>query len=250
MSTRVGIAGWSTFSSMARFLRLPVTGTPLARYATYFPAVEVGNSFHRPIRRSIYAHWAANAPPAFRFSVKLPQTITHELRLVGCQALLDRFARETDGLGEKCGPVLVEFPPDFAYPGESAVRFFQDLRARFAGAIVVEPRHESWFQPAVDQMLAELQISRLAEDPAHLLAAVQPGGWSGFAYFRLLGSPDIYKSRYTQENIEAHAKVVAALAARGTEVWTIYGNTTYGAAVQNGLELMEAVRALSGNNAV
>ncbi|GBR26161.1 hypothetical protein AA0616_3146 [Komagataeibacter nataicola NRIC 0616] len=138
------------------------------------------------------------------------------------------------------------FPPSFAYPGDIAVRFFHDLRARFAGAIVVEPRHESWFRPAIDHMLAGLQIARVAADPARPAFAAQPGGWRGLAYFRLHGFPDIYKSRYTREAVEAHAKVVTALAARGTEVWTIYDNTTYGAAVHNGFELMAACAGGAG----
>ncbi|QHC36753.1 DUF72 domain-containing protein [Komagataeibacter xylinus] len=240
MSIRVGIAGWSSFSPMAKALQLPVTGTQLERYASYFSTVEINTSFYRPHRRTTYMRWAASVPPAFRFSVKLPRTITHERRLVDCQALIDRFAEETDGLGEKRGPVLVQFPPSFAYSGDIAVRFFHDLRGRFSGPIVVEPRHESWFQPAIDHMLAGLQISRVAADPARPAPAAQPGGWSGLAYFRLHGTPDIYKSRYTQAAVKAHAEVIAALAARGTEVWTIYDNTAYGAAVQNGFELMKA----------
>ncbi|GBQ47249.1 DUF72 domain-containing protein [Komagataeibacter sucrofermentans] len=247
MSIRVGIAGWSTFSAMAKVLKLPVTGTQLERYAAYFSTVEINSSFYRPHRRTTYARWAASVPPAFRFSVKLPRTITHEHRLDDCQALIDRFAEETDGLGEKRGPVLVQFPPSFAYPGDVAVRFFQDLRVRLAGAIVVEPRHASWFLPTIDNMLAGLQISRVAADPGRSAPAAQPGGWGGLVYFRLHGSPDIYKSRYTQEAVEAHAKVVAALAARGTEVWTIYDNTTYGAAVQNGFELMKACTGIIEN---
>ncbi|MBV1831833.1 DUF72 domain-containing protein [Komagataeibacter sp. AV436] len=246
MSIRIGIAGWSISSAMARTLQLPATGTQLERYATCFSAVEINTSFYRPHRRTTYMRWAAGVPSAFRFSVKMPRTITHERRLVDCQALIERFAGETDGLGDKRGPILVQFPPSFAYPGDIAVRFFHDLRAMFGGGIVVEPRHASWFQPMVDQMLTELRIARVAADPARPHPAAQPGGWSGLAYFRLHGAPDIYKSRYTHEAVKAHAKVVAALAARGTEVWTIYDNTTYGAAMQNGFELAEACADLAG----
>ncbi|GBR26157.1 hypothetical protein AA0616_3145 [Komagataeibacter nataicola NRIC 0616] len=113
MSIRIGIAGWSTFSSVAKVLQLPVTGSQLEQYAAYFTSVEINSSFYRPHRRTTYVRWAASVPPGFRFSVKLPRTITHERRLVDCQALIERFAEETDGLGEKCGPILVQFPPQF-----------------------------------------------------------------------------------------------------------------------------------------
>ena len=53
----------------------------LARYATRFDAVEVDSSFHRPHRRATWERWAATVPAGFRFSVKLPRTISlDELR--------------------------------------------------------------------------------------------------------------------------------------------------------------------------
>ncbi|MCE2576152.1 DUF72 domain-containing protein [Komagataeibacter sp. FNDCR2] len=238
MSIRVGVAGWSIPSALAG--QFPPVGTHLERYGARFSAVEINSSFYRPHRRTTYERWAASVPPAFRFSVKLPRTITHERRLIDCRALIARFAEETGGLGDRRGPILVQLPPSFAYPGAIAERFMDDLQAMIAGAIVLEPRHASWFQPEVDHMLAGRRISRVAADPARFLPAAQPGGWSGLAYFRLHGSPRIYESPYGKEAIEAHAKTVASLAAAGSDVWTIYDNTTYGAATRNALELMDA----------
>ncbi|GBQ79680.1 hypothetical protein AA13595_0098 [Gluconacetobacter johannae DSM 13595] len=237
MSIRVGVAGWSIPSALAE--QFPSVGTHLERYGARFSAVEVNSSFYRPHRRTTYERWAASVPPEFRFSVKLPRMITHERRLIDCRALIERFAEETSGLGDKRGPVLVQLPPSFAYPGDVAERFINELKATMTGAIVLEPRHASWFQPEVDHMLGRHQVSRVAADPAKPPLAAQPGGWSGLAYFRLHGSPRIYESPYGKEAIEAHAKVVASLVTRGVEVWTIFDNTTYGAATQNAFQLVE-----------
>ncbi|AHI26290.1 hypothetical protein BGC31_00905 [Komagataeibacter xylinus] len=237
MSIRVGVAGWSIPSALAS--RFPTVGTHLERYGARFPAVEINSSFYRPHRRTTYARWAASVPPAFRFSVKLPKTITHERRLTDCQALIERFAEETGGLGDRRGPILVQLPPSFAYPGDIAERFFNDLKTMITGPVVVEPRHASWFVPEVSHMLARLRIARVAADPARPCPAARPGGWNGLAYFRLHGSPRIYESTYAKETIETHAAMITSLAMRGIDVWTIYDNTTYGAATQNAFELME-----------
>ncbi|MBV1838231.1 DUF72 domain-containing protein [Acetobacter estunensis] len=240
MSIRIGVAGWSIPSALAT--QFPSSGTHLERYGTRFSAVEINSSFYRPHRRTTYERWAASVPPAFRFSVKLPKAITHERRLVDCQALMERFAEETSGLGDKRGPILIQLPPSFVYPGDIAEQFLSDLKSLTTGGpLVLEPRHVSWFQPEVDRMLKRQQVSRVAADPAKPLQAARPGGWEALVYFRLHGSPRIYESPYGEQAIQAQAKTVASLNARGVDIWTIYDNTTYGAATKNALEFEDAI---------
>lgn len=239
MSIHVGVAGWSIPTALSD--RFPSVGTHLERYGTLFSAVEINSSFYRPHRRPTYERWAASVPPAFRFSVKLPKAITHERRLVDCGALIERFAEETSGLGEKRGPILVQLPPSFTYPGNVAERFLLELKGAISSPIVLEPRHASWFLPEVNNLLETLHVSRVAADPAKPLLAAQPGGWKSLAYFRLHGSPRMYESPYGEKAIEAQAKVINSLSALGTDVWTIYDNTTYDAAPANALQLMDSL---------
>src|SRR5579859_7340644 len=85
----VGRAGWSLARSDQ--VHFPNEGSHLVRYAQRLPAVEVNSSFYRSHRRTTYSRWAASVPDEFRFSVKMPRSITHQLRLVDGDALLDRF---------------------------------------------------------------------------------------------------------------------------------------------------------------
>src|SRR5262245_1895142 len=53
----------------------------LERYASRFNAVEINSTFYRLPRASTAARWAATVPEAFRFALKTPKHITHELQL-------------------------------------------------------------------------------------------------------------------------------------------------------------------------
>jgi uncharacterized protein YecE (DUF72 family) len=236
---RTGIAGWSIASRYADLF--PGEGTHLARYARQLAIAEINSSFYRPHRQETYRRWAESVPASFRFAVKLPRTITHERRLVECGDLVRRFADEIAGLGEKCGPLLVQFPPSFAFPGAAAEDFFGMLAATIRSPIVCEPRHPSWFASEVDGLLDRLKVARVAADPAPVPQAAEPGGWHGLAYFRLHGSPRIYWSPYSPDAIARHAEALAALDRQGVETWTIFDNTASGAAIADALTLREAL---------
>ena len=234
---RVGVAGWALPAALTE--SFPAEGSHLERYASRFDAVEINSSFYRPHRRATYARWAASVPPYFRFSVKLPRAITHERRFVDCAEPLRRFADDTGGLGEKRGPILVQLPPSFRYPGGAAADVFAQLDATIGGCIVCEPRHASWFTAEADALLRRCRVGRVAADPAPVPAAARPGGWEGLAYIRLHGSPNMYWSAYGLDAVTGHARAVAALAAGGAEVWTIYDNTAAGAAIEDAASLLD-----------
>jgi uncharacterized protein YecE (DUF72 family) len=237
LPVRVGTAGWSIPAGTRD--RFPATGTLLQRYAQRLSVAEINTSFYRPHRRTTYEKWAASVPADFRFSVKLPKAITHERKLLHCSDLIERFAQESAGLGDKLGAVLVQLPPSFAFPGDQAERFFEELKAATGVGIVLEPRHASWFAADVDGMLVRRQVARVAADPALHRSGGKPGGWRERAYFRLHGAPRIYDSPYDRLSLDKHAATVAALAAGGAEVWTIFDNTMHGAATENALELQD-----------
>ena len=108
--------------------------------------------------------------------------------------------------------------------------FFADLRGRTALPVACEPRHESWFGESADRLLQRYEIARVAADPARVPSAGSPGGWRGFSYYRLHGSPKIYYSAYSDDFIAALADRVTNDATDSRDVWVIFDNTTLGAA--------------------
>jgi len=232
LAARVGTAGWSLPARTTT--DFPDGGSHLERYATRFDAVEINSSFHRPHRRATYERWAGSVPEQFRFSVKLPKTITHGRRLADPLPLLGPFAEQVSGLGDKLGVLLVQLPPSLDYDEAIAAPFFAALRTAFSVGLACEPRHASWFAAAADAMLADAGVTRVAADPARTAEAASPGGWPGLRYFRLHGSPIIYRSAYDDERLRDYA---AAIAAIDSATWCIFDNTAQMAATTDALAM-------------
>jgi uncharacterized protein YecE (DUF72 family) len=237
----IGTAGWSVPSRYAEEMR--PGGSHLERYARRLNAVEINSSFYRPHQRKTYERWARSVPSDFRFAVKVPKAITHEQKLADGGALLDRFVAEVGGLGDKLGVFLVQLPPRLAFDKRVADLFFRDLRQRTDVAVACEPRHASWFTPAVNDWLTERRIARVAADPAPVTGGGEPGGWTGLAYFRWHGSPRIYYSDYDETALAALRERLDAQREPGVRTWCILDNTAIGAALGNALALTPVNRA-------
>jgi len=223
----IGTAGWAIPAPYRD--RFPAAGTQLERYAARLPAVEINSSFYRPHRCKTYARWAASVPDNFRFSVKLPRTITQDKRLRDCDAEMARFCGEVAGLDGKLGMVLVQLPPSLPFDAGVARDFFSRLCDTVPAAC--EPRHASWFAPEADALLRDLHVPRVAADPPRAPGDGVPGGWTGTAYWRLHGSPKIYYSDYPEETLQAMAPKLRA------KDWCIFDNTAAFAALGNALNL-------------
>jgi len=229
----LGCAGWNIRREHSE--RFAQVGTHLRRYATLFNCVEINSCFYRSHRAATYERWASSVPEDFRFAVKLPRAITHEARLIDVSAALEQFLNETSGLGTKRGPILVQLPPSFAFEPLVAASFFGELRARFSGDVVFEPRHETWFTDEVETVLRSHRIARVAADPARVPQASVPGGDDSVAYWRLHGSPRIYYSAYTPDVLESIARVIEEKVAQRIATWCIFDNTALGAATTDAL---------------
>ena len=106
------------------------------------------------------ARWLADAPAHFRFTCKVPKTITHELRLRDCEGLLADFLEAMRPLHGRLGAILIQLPPSFTPARDStALRDFV-LALPHGWRFAIEFRHADWHQP---------RFVKLLEDPRHLL---------------------------------------------------------------------------------
>ncbi|HEX2590995.1 MAG TPA: DUF72 domain-containing protein [Rhizomicrobium sp.] len=231
--TFIGTAGWSIPSSnKAAF---PGQGSHLERYATRFSCVEINSSFYRPHKRATYEKWAATVPSEFRFSVKIPRSITQIRRLHDYGGELDRFIEEVTGLGTKLGVLLVQLPPSLAFERSVATKFFRDL-AQAGIWMACEARHASWFDSGADKVLKSLKVARVSADPPRAPTDGVPGGDTTIAYFRLHGSPKTYYSNYSAKKLSKWATKLRP------HDWCIFDNTAGQHALANALSLKKTLR--------
>ncbi|HEX8217107.1 MAG TPA: DUF72 domain-containing protein [Allosphingosinicella sp.] len=243
MDAVIGTAGWSIASASAD--AFPQGGTSLERYSAHFRGVEINSSFHRSHRTATWARWAEAVPESFRFAVKLPKTISHKQKLVDCGDLIDRFLDECAGLGGKLALLLLQLPPKLGFEPALAEDFLSDLSARTRARIACEPRNPGWFAPEADALLARLHVARVAADPAVVPGAAHPGGWRGLAYWRLHGSPVMYRSAYGEKRLEAYGSAIAAALEQRREAWCMFDNTASSAATADALALTAQLEELS-----
>jgi uncharacterized protein YecE (DUF72 family) len=236
----IGTSGWSVPAASAN--RCAGPGTHLQRYARVFRGAEINTSFYRPHEPATYRRWARSTGPSFRFAVKVPRVITHELKLRAARAPLEQFLVESAGLGPKRGPLLIQLPPSLEFDSRAAASFFRLLRVLYDGFAVCEPRHSTWFSAEAEALLARQRIGRVAADPPPVAGGDRPAGWTGIVYYRLHGSPRKYWSSYDDRFLDAVAADLR-MVPDAVPTWCVFDNTASSAAFENASELAARLAA-------
>lgn len=172
----------------------------LSFYATQFATVEVDSTFYGTPSASTVTSWNEKTPQDFSFAAKVPQIITHEKVLVGCEAEFDEFIERMRLLGDKLGPMLLQFPKFDKWTFKSSVEFLARLRFFLkglpnlkAGRFVVEIRNQNWLDARFADLLREYNVALALTDTSFM-----PRPWeiknefdlitADFAYVRWLGN--------------------------------------------------------------
>ena len=242
----IGCAGWSIPAIVTN--RFPERNSHLERYAQRFNSVEINSSFYRSHLPATYRRWAATVPEAFRFAVKMPRSISHQARLHDCEPAMQTFLDQVGELGTKLGCLLLQLPPSLAYASAEALKFFDQLARLYQGPTICEPRHASWFHPAVDRALRERGIARAGADPARHPRAAIPAGDPHLQYLRLHGSPRIYYDSYSESTLHRIEYWLCRPSSQCLQRWCIFDNTALGHAAANGLALIEYIHRASAVN--
>jgi uncharacterized protein YecE (DUF72 family) len=241
-TVRIGCAGWGLNDAVAE--HFPGTGTHLERYAQVLTCAEINSSFYKPHRAETYARWRKSVPDSFRFSVKLPKAITHDARLADCEPALDTFLEAATELGNTLGCWLAQLPPSLVFEPDRAEAFFTSLRERTKLPVALEARHESWFTTEAAVLLKSKHIAYVDADPQPADCNIKRRADTSLSYFRLHGSPELYRSSYEYPYLDALALTLHDHARKAKNVWCIFDNTAEGHAQPNALRL-QSRRGLS-----
>lgn len=229
---RIGTAGWSIPGEFQSFF--PAEGSHLERYSRVFNCVEINSTFNKIHRADTFEKWASVTPSDFEFSLKLHRSFTHNPDLKYKVSDLKNNIQLMSHLGPKWTVLLLQFPGKLEFNQKKMSKFYEVIRKNFSGAVVVEPRNLTWLSQESKQLLKEYKISKVVADPErcpHKTKDVLKFG--GISYFRLHGSPEIYKSSYSKNFLKDLAKDLNSY----KNCWCIFDNTTYGKATGNALTL-------------
>src|ERR1700753_968778 len=82
-------------------------------YSQDFAAVEINTTFYRMPTPSLFENWLKEVSSKFRFAIKAPRQITHNLKLKNAGNALAQFSGAVDTLGGLSGPLFFQLPPTF-----------------------------------------------------------------------------------------------------------------------------------------
>ncbi|HEX2532551.1 MAG TPA: DUF72 domain-containing protein, partial [Chitinophagaceae bacterium] len=183
--------------------------------------------------------WHDKAPEHFLFSVKVPQTITHQQQFKDTATVMQEFYDVvTSGLGAKLGPILFQLPPQFAYSPERLQAILAQLNWSYTN--VIEFRHISWWRPEVMQELGEQNICFCGVSYPGLIDNVVIN--TPQVYYRFHGVPKLYHSLYPTEFLRSVTDSIRS-AGKVQRAFLYFNNTASGAALENARVVQELVGA-------
>ena len=233
---RIGVSGWTYGPWRGTFYP---RGLPqkreLAHAAAQFNALEINGTFYGMQMPQSFANWAEAAPDDFVFAVKGSRFLTHMLQLTRAEIpLANFFASGPLALGGKLGPILWQFPERFVFNRGRLVQFFEllprtqreaaelgahhDHRLRAAAHLdvledrplrhAIEIRSDSFRDPLFIELLRKYDVALVCADTVDwpLLMDLT----AGFVYCRLHGSTELYRSRYSDEELDRWAARIKA----------------------------------------
>lgn len=188
-----------------------------AAYFEQFPVVEVQQTFYDPPPARTIERWRMQAPPAFEFTMKAWQVITHlgtsstykrcktavKLDEAGAFRVNDTtmHAYETTVLAQRilrATAILFQCPASFRATDENIEnmrRFFTTVKRPRNVRFLWEPRGPSWPDDVVLSLCRELTLTH-ATDPF-----VRPSVTPELTYWRLHGNGSHY-AKYTDAELQ------------------------------------------------
>jgi len=198
-------------------------------YSKQFDTLELNVTFYRFPTQQMLENWYVKSPDSFSFSVKVPRLITHYKKLHEARDVINDFYKlAANGLREKLGCVLFQFPPNFTFTAENMERVVRNLHPGFKN--VVEFRHVSWWdQEVYDQLHAHgIGFCSMSHPdfPDEIISN------AAHVYYRLHGQTQLYASDYPEGQLNAFAGKLNRLT-NVKEAYIYFNNDINGYAPKN-----------------
>jgi len=219
----LGVQGFTARDWMGTFYPPDIpTRDQLPFYTRVFDTVELNTTFYSIPGSHTVRSWSNRTPNDFVFTAKVSKLITHDKRLESVEGELRVFAETMRLLGDKLGPLLIQFPRSFTRRFESRLREFLRLLPEDL-EFAVEFRSRSWIDEEIFSLLREHGVAWCINDWQDMPSI--PEVTANFTYFRWTGYHDqfIYLGEVQDErtaDLQSWSETVREV---GTEVERIYG---------------------------
>lgn len=206
---RYGTSSWSAKGWAGTFY--PAGTKPvdqLAYYATQFETVEADNTYYRVPSRSMVQGWARKTPAGFTLAAKFPRSIVHggdaEKPDASRVLVREHVARDVEDflgamseLGNKCGPLVLQFPYFNLSAFASVAPFLERLEPFLASLpkdfrYGVEVRNKNWLVPELTDVLRRHRAALVLVDLLYMPHPIEVAKrmslvTADFSYLRLIG---------------------------------------------------------------
>jgi uncharacterized protein YecE (DUF72 family) len=241
----------------------------LRYYSQFFNTAEMDSifyeKFYSKMTKGTFIGMARATPEKFQFSVKVPETITHNKRLdinKGAMADFEEFLDKISPLktANKLGTILIQLPPSFTVTDFKKIEGFLDRLPSSSSSsnssssssghhydYAIEFRHPSWSTEGPWDMLRHYNIAAVMTDsPARenlqFLSDITITT-ADHSFVRLHGRNTKghywYNYLYSKEELKPWVEKVSQIKQQ-TKVLRVYFNNHYGGkAVVNALEFKE-----------
>jgi uncharacterized protein YecE (DUF72 family) len=170
----------------------------LAYYSKVFNSVELDTTFHSIPQFKTVQTWCTTTPSEFKFCLKTPRTITHDLRLKGAQGMMNEFIESLLPLQGKTGPILLQLPPSYSQENFSLLNEFLEILPD-SHQYAIEFRHPSWYNQKTSQLLTHYRVGWVSLDYPNL--PIQINLTADFLYLRWIGINGMYQ-HHTHERVD------------------------------------------------
>lgn len=257
MAAQIGCSGWSYADSVEKggWVKVfyPNANTKkLQYYSQFFNTAEMDatfyEKFYKYMTKDTFVNMSKATPDDFQFSVKVPETVTHDKKLdIDKEAMiyLEEFLDKISPLkiSNKLGAVLIQLPPSFTVKEfRNTEQFLDRLPSGYDFAI--EFRNPSWNTEGPWEMLKHYNIAAVMTDspePDKLKFLSEPIVTARHAFIRWHGRQikPRYNYLYSKEELNPWVEKVKQTSTETTVVRG-YFNNHYGArAVVNAIEFKE-----------
>lgn len=235
----------------------------LRYYSEFFDTAEMDASFYERfynnMTKGTFMGMSKATPAEFQFSVKVPETITHQKRLDVKKKALDDFEAFLEKISplrssNKLGAILIQLPPSLTVSEFKSVESFLNELSTFSESTsrknyqyALEFRNPSWRTEGPWELLRHYNIASVITDSPKkenlefLSEGIVTTADHSFVRFhgRNVKSHFWYDYLYNKEELEPWVEKIDKI--RGeTKVLRIYFNNHYGGkAVVNALEFKE-----------